>query len=84
MKLVDILHQPTPVDKRLCSFCTQDSIEDEFHIFECQYYKEVREKFKLSVNDKNVAIKLLKDGEPHVAAYAFYCLEKRSKTIAEE
>ena len=44
---VEILRYKRPIvprEQRLCELCTEDKIEDEFHmIFECTTYKNIRE-----------------------------------------
>ena len=56
---------PTPLEHRVCTFC-KDSFEDEFHLFQCDYYCDLRDSFNIKVSIREAFYHLMSNVSVHV------------------
>lgn len=73
---------PLPVEARVCKMCDGGYVEDEFHIFQCDFYKEIRQEFNVYVLNRSEFIEKVSNNNycKLIAMYIFKCLKKRDKT----
>jgi len=60
---------PVPLDDRLCKKCTANAVEDEFHIFVCDAYSHLRQKYDVYIDNKEKFVTHMKDTKANMAIY---------------
>ena len=89
----------TPVNERICLYCTQQSVEDESHfIVKCslydaeraELYKVVQEHYITNIHmlsEDDIFIQIMLCEEPNVLSalgkYVYTCLKKRNNTVID-
>jgi len=70
---------PTPLDERICFKCNNNCVEDEYHIFKCEFYENLRLEHNIDVCNKDDFCMLMKDDDKSVtlSSYVSKCLNVR-------
>ena len=77
---------PTPLENRVCSFC-KDSIEDEFHLFQCNYYSDLRDSCNIKVSNREEFYQLMSNASVHgndartLSYYIYMCFNRRKGQV---
>jgi hypothetical protein len=73
---------PIPVENRICKVCNNSSIEDEYHIFNCDYYADLRSESNIEVNNREDFYKLMMnvDDAKSLSFYVHKCFDRRKES----
>ena len=72
----------TPVEERLCRQCTsKNNIEDEYHIFVCVAYTELREKQSISLPNRKEFSEIIKASHANTILYINEVFKTRNAKI---
>ena len=66
-----------PVEERICTKCNKGEIEDEFHLFVCDFYKDLREELGINISDKKEFFQVMEDCNYNTAVYVNKCFRRR-------
>jgi len=68
----------TPLEERLCIKCSENIVEDEYHLFTCVYYKDLQTMMGLEVQSRHEFINILYNAQDTTVKYVHLAMEKRN------
>ena len=68
---------PIPAEKRLCTMCETDSVENEYHLFSCTKYEDIRIMYGINVSCTNQFYECMEKSECVTIDYIHECFKRR-------